>query len=67
MEKTLESQSPGSRPLSIGNWNSNLDFPKNRQEEILSVGMRKHDLRCVTRNFRPRGKRSRLRARGRWT
>ena len=64
VEKALETRPKGTRPLSIGDWNANLDFPRDRQEEILSAGMQKHGLSCATRHFVTRRKRY---VRGRWT
>ena len=64
VETALETRPEGTRPLTIGDWNANLDFPRDRQEEILSAGMRKHGLSCATRYFVTRRKRH---VRGRWT
>ena len=40
MTATLERGPAGSPPLVIGDLNSDLDFPRDRQEEILRVTMR---------------------------
>ena len=64
VETALENRSKGTHSLSIGDWKANLDFPRDRQEEILSAGMRKHGLSCVTRDFVPHRRRH---VRGRWT
>ena len=64
VETALETRTEGTHPLTISNWNVNLDFPRDRQEEILLAGMRKHGLSCATRHFVTRHKRH---VRGRWT
>ena len=60
----LNAAPEGSKPLLIGGLNSDLDFPRDRQEEILSADLEERDLQCVMRDFRPRRT---LRTRGRWT
>ena len=64
MTAALEGAPAGSLPLVIGDLNSDLDFPRDRQEEILSATMRERGMRCASRCYRP--KRTR-RTRGRWT
>ena len=60
----LRAAPEGSKPLLIGDLNSDLDFPQNRQEEILAADLEEQGLRCATRGLRPRRTR---RMRGRWT
>ena len=54
----------GSKPLLIGDLTSDLDFPRDRQEEVLATDLVERGLRCVTRGFRTRRTRQ---MRGRWT
>ena len=60
----LDATPKGSKPRLIVDLNSDLDFPRDRQEKILLMDLEERDLRCVTRGFRPRRTR---RTRGRWT
>ena len=60
----LEGGAAGSPSLIIGNLNSNLDFPRDRQKEILSTTVRERGMRCASRCFCTRRTR---RTRGRWT
>ena len=60
----LDAAPEGSKPLLIGDLNSDLDFPRDRQEEILAADLEERGLRCVTRGFSPRRTRW---TRGRWT
>ena len=60
----LDEAPDGTKPLVIGDMNCDLDFPRDRQEEIMAMDMEERGLRCATRNFRPRTTR---RTRGRWT
>ena len=57
----LDAALEGSKPLLIDDLNSDLDFPRDRQEEILAADLEDRGLRCVTRGFCPR------RTRERWT
>ena len=50
----LDAAPEGTKPLLIGDLNSDLDFPWDRQEEILAADLEERGLRCVTRGFRPR-------------
>ena len=50
----LDAAPEGAKPLLIGDLNSDLDLPRDRQEEILSSDLEEWNLRCVTRGFRPR-------------
>ena len=56
MTAALEGDPAGSLPppLVIGDLNSDLDFPRDRQEEILSAAMREQGIRCASRYYRPR-------------
>ena len=60
----LEGAPVGSIPLIIGDLNSDLDFPQDRQEEVLSATVRERGMRCASRCFWPRRTR---RTRGQWT
>ena len=60
----LDAAPEGTKPLLIGDLNSDLDFPRDRQEEVLAADLEERGLRCVTRGFRPRRTR---RMRWRWT
>ena len=64
IEELVASRPAGSRPLILADLNANLDFPRNRQEEIISGGAAEHGLVCATRHFMARRTR---RNRGRWT
>ena len=52
-EKLITERPRGSMSLVLGNLNSNLDFPWDRQEEILSTGIWKEGLGCPTRHLKP--------------
>ena len=43
----LDGAPEGARPLLIGDLNADLDFPRDRQEVILSADLRERDLRCA--------------------
>ena len=60
----LDDAPGGTKPLLIGDLNSDLDFPRDRQEEILAADLEERGMRCATRGYRPRRTR---RVRGRWT
>ena len=62
--EALDAVPEGSKPLLIGDLNSDLDFLRDRQEEILLTDLEERDLRWVTQGFRLRRTR---RTRGRWT
>ena len=40
----LDAAPEGAKPLSIGDLNSDLDFPRDRQEEILAADLEERDL-----------------------
>ena len=61
----IERRPRGTCPIVIGDMNADLDFPRNRQEEVLSAEMSAHGLACVTKHYRPRQRRRRTK--GRWT
>ena len=61
----LENRPKGTCPMLIGDLNANLDFPRDRQEEILSSAMAEMTLTCATKGYRIRKKRRRTH--GRWT
>ena len=48
----LESRPKGTCPIIIGNLNSDLDFPWDRQEEILSLAMTKMTRTCTSKRYR---------------
>ena len=60
----LDAASKDSKPLLISDLNSDLDFPRGRQEEILLADLGDQGLQCVRRDFRPRRTRQ---MRGCWT
>ena len=60
----LEGAPAGTVPLVVGDLNTNLDFPQDRQEEILSATMRERGMCCASTYFRPRRTRG---TRERWT
>ena len=62
-EKALRERPKGAMPLVVGDFNANLDVPRNKEEESLSQEMREHGLECATRHFQVR----RRHVRGRWT
>ena len=45
MTAALEGAPKGSTPLVVGDLNAGLDFPRDRQEEILSATMRERGMR----------------------
>ena len=64
----LERRPAEACPVVIGDLNSDLDFPRDRQEEVMAATMTEHGLRCATKHFQTRGRRKCKRtARGRWT
>jgi hypothetical protein len=69
IERALEMRPKGSVPLVIGDLNANLEFPRDRQEEILSTAMGRLGLSCITNHYTVRGggPKRRRRTRGRWT
>ena len=52
----LEGAPAGSIPLIVGDLNSDLDFPRDRHEEVLSATVRERGMHCAcaSRCFRPR-------------
>ena len=52
--EALDVAPKGPKPLLIGDLNANLDFPLDRQEEILTADLGERRLRCATRSFHPR-------------
>ena len=54
----------GAKPIMLGDMNFDLEFPRNRQEEVMAMDMAERGMTCVTRGYRPRRTR---RMRGRWT
>ena len=62
--EALDAAPKDAKPLFIGDLNSDLDFPRDRQEEILATDLGGRGLRCATRGFRPRRTRK---MRGCWT
>ena len=64
LEHVLGLQPEGTRLLLLGDLNADLDFPRNRQEEVLAADLEERGLRCVTNHFVTRRRR---RCRGNWT
>ena len=64
MEAALELQPEGMQLLLLGDLNADLDFPRNRQEEVLAAELEGRGLRCMTNHFVTRRRR---RCRGKWT
>ena len=61
----LDAAPKSSKPLLIGDLNSDLDFSRDRQDEVLSADLEERGLRCVTRGYLPRRTR-RMRGRLTW-
>ena len=61
----LEDRPVGTCPIVVGDLNSDLDFPRDRREEILSSAMTAQDLTCASKGYRIRKKRRRTH--GIWT
>ena len=62
--QALKEQPEGTKPLIIGDFNANLDFPRTTQGEVLAPEMAGRGISCVSGHFRTRRRR---RHRGRWT
>ena len=58
---TLENRPVGTCPVIIGDLNTNLVFPRDRQEEILPLAMTGMDLTCASNGYRVRKKRKKTR------
>ena len=61
----LENRPKGTCPVVISNLNANLDFLRDRQEEILSAAMTAMSLTCASKGYRVRKRRRKTH--GRWT
>ena len=61
----LENRPEGTCPIVIGDLNSDLDFPRDRREEILSAAMTGMSLTCASKGYRIRKRQQRTH--GRWT
>ena len=63
--EAVKDRPKGTCPIVIGDLNANLDFPRDRQEEILSSAMAGMNLTCASKGYRIRKKRRRTH--GKWT
>ena len=61
----IENRPKGTCPVVIGDLNSDLDFPRDRQEEIVSSAMTAMSLTCASKGYRVRKRRQKTQ--GRWT
>ena len=52
--QALKEQPKGTKPLIIGDFNSDLDVPRTTQEEVLAAEMAGRGISCVSRHFRTR-------------
>ena len=61
----LENRPKGTCPVVIGDLNSNVDFPRDRQEEILSLAITTMSLTCASKGYRVWKRQKKMH--GKWT
>jgi len=64
VEQMIKDRPKDTLPLVLGDLNANLEYPRGRQEEVMSSGMKAVGIGCATRHFLTRRTRH---AKGPWT